>query len=104
MDIARDADEAPIGNQYMSSMAKFITAWMRACGRWRPYRWHDWMLCTTNQTMRMPKMISHTALGPKAHRPTNMPAMATPMKRWEISTSRPAGRSVATDRINRVRQ
>ncbi len=49
-------------------------------------------------------MSSQTALRPKAHWPTNMPAMATPMKMWEISTSRPAGPMRRTDRISRARQ
>ncbi len=47
-------------------------------------------------------MISHTALAPKAHWPTNMPAMATPMNMWDTSTSRPAGRWVTAPRSNRT--
>ncbi len=42
IDIAPDV--APIGNQYIKSMAKFITAWISAWGRWSPYFRTDWML------------------------------------------------------------
>ena len=49
-------------------------------------------------------MISHMARGPKAHWPTNIPAMATPMKIWETSTSRPTVRWAASERISRARQ
>ena len=62
------------------------------------------MLWTKNHTSSAPKMISHTALRPKAHRSTNIPAMATPMNMWEISTSRPAGRLVTNPRTRSVRQ
>ncbi len=45
-------------------------------------------------------MSSHTASGPKTQRATNMPAIDSPMKKWEISTSRPSGRRVATEETN----
>ena len=50
----------------------------------------DWTLCTKNQTSSTVKMSSQIALGPKAQSVTNMPAIDTPMKTCEISTSRPA--------------
>jgi len=70
-------------------MAKLMAAWMASWGRCSPKRWTDRRLRATNQTSRAAKTSSQTALGPKAQRPTNMPAMATPMKRWAMSTSRP---------------
>ena len=89
IDIAAPLPEAPTGYQYMRSMAKLMAAWTASWGRWSPHRWMDCRLRATNQIRRVAKMSSQRALGPNAHRSTNMPPIDTPMKMWAMSTSRP---------------
>ena len=66
-------------------------------------RSRDWTLCTKNQTSSTVKMSSQIALGPKAQSATNMPAMDTPMKMCEMSTSRPAVLRRAIDSTSSTR-
>ena len=64
----------------------------------------DWMLRAMNQIIRTKNRSSQTHAGPNAHAVMNIPAMATPMHTWAMSTSHPDMRRSFTDTIRRVRQ